>query len=224
MHLRRASLLAALFVAGAVACQAGPSPTVLTRTVTVTIPVPVADKAVSSAAIDVYAKRLKALGIGNFTVGAGDTMKFTMRVPVAIDVETVQAVLKRPGVFELVPWPADAQPPNPGDRVPATLQPLVDAWEFRSAVVSTDSMGQPALKITLGPVGKVAFATYTTAHIQGYVPLVLDGIVLAAPTILSPITDGVMIISGPEPFPIPLAALAAIIDAGPLPVAWTRQP
>lgn len=183
-----------------------------------------AAKAVIGMAADVFENRLTSLGVGNFTVSTGDTMNFTMQVPVAIDTKTVQAVLLGHGVFELVPWATGEQPPNPGDRVAATLRPLVDATEFKSAVASTDSTGGHVLKITLGPVGKQAFAIYTTGHIQGYVPLVLDGIVLAAPTIQSPITGGELLITGPDVFPIPVAAIVAMINAGPLPAAWTAQP
>jgi preprotein translocase subunit SecD len=217
------SLLALLLVAGA-ACQASPEPTAAMRTMTVTIPVPIADKTVSIAAVDVFSKRLKALGVGNFTVSTGNTMKFVMLVPLTFDGTLVDAVLRRNGTFELVPWPADMQPPNSGDRIPATTEPIVDSTEFKSAVATTDSTGNPALLITLGPIGTEAFATYTTGHVMSWVPLVMDGVVLVAPTISSPITDGKVLITGPEAFPIPLTAIIAIIDSGPLPDAWTAQP
>ena len=71
-------------------------------------------------------------------------------------------------------------------------------------------------------------ATYTTEHPGGYLPLVLDGIVLTAPIIQSPITDGVIRLTGPfpgvDPESIPIAALAAIITSGPLPAGWTAPP
>lgn len=194
------------------------------RTMTVTIPVPVADKSVIDAAGDVFAKRLKALGITTFTVSTGASMRFVMVVPLTFDGQLVDAVLQRPGAFELVPWPPDKQPPNSGDLIPATTEPIVDSTEFKSAVARTDSNGKPALLITLGPIGKEAFATYTTGHVMSWVPLVMDGVVLVAPTISSPITDGKVLITGPDAFPIPLTAIIAIIDSGPLPQAWTTQP
>jgi preprotein translocase subunit SecD len=218
-------LLAILFVAGLAACEASPEPTTPTRAMTVTIPVPVADKAVIDAAEAVFTRRLNALGITNVTVTAGEAMTFTLAVPLSFANKLVDEVLRRPGVFQFVPWPADEQPPNPGDRVPATVQPLVDATELTSAAATTDSMGQPALQIIFGTVGAEAFATYTTDHILGYAPLVLDGIVLVAPSIGSPITGGELLITFPtgEGPALPLAAIVAIIDAGPLPDAWTAQ-
>lgn len=217
------SLLALLVVAGA-ACQASPEPTAAVRTMTVTIPVPTADKAVIDAAGDVFAKRLKAIGIGFFTVDTGDVMKFTMLVPLTFDATLVDAVLRRPGVFEFMRWPAGAEGPAQGDRVPATIEPLFDSTDIKSAVISTDSSGQPAIKITLDASGTEALATYTREHINGYAPLVLDGFVLVAAVILSPITGGELLITGPDQDPVPLAALAAILASGPLPAAWTAQP
>jgi hypothetical protein len=50
---------------------------------------------------------------------------------------------------------------------------------------------------------------------------VLDGIVLTAPIINGPIAGGVLRVTGPaDEFPIPLAAIAAMIASGPVPEAW----
>jgi preprotein translocase subunit SecD len=190
--------------------------------VTVTIPVHVADKAIVSDAVGVFSKRLKALGIGNFTVTTGDTMRFVILVPLTFDSNLVDAVLKRPGVIEFVPCPE--QPPAPGDRLDVTAEPIVGGAEISSAVMFTDSTGHSAVKITLGAVGTQAMATYTAAHISGCLPLLLDGTVLTDPFIQAPITGGELLITGPDTGEIPMAALTAIISAGPLPEAWTRQP
>lgn len=210
-------------------CGPAPSPTVATRAMTVTIPVPQAGKPVIDAASEVLSDRLRSLGIGNFTVSTGDAMTFTMAVPLTVDTETVEAVLRRPGVIQFVPWPADRQLPAPGAVVPAGLQPLFDdPSQFMSVAVIADDSGQPAIDITFGAVGREAIATYTTAHIGGTLPLVLDGIVLTAPIIQSPIIDGVIRLTGPDPgvdpTSIPLAALAAILASGPLPAGWTAPP
>ena len=219
--IRRRFLAVLLVAALAVGCQAEPSPTVGTRTLTVTIAIPVAEKAVVDAAEGVFSKRLKALGITQFTVTTGDSMRFTMQVPSAIEDEVVDAVLHRAGLFQFVPWPA-GQTPAPDDPVPAGLQPLFDdPTEFQSAAVHTDSAGQEFVEFTFGPIGKEAIATYTTQHIGSTLPIVLDGIVLSAPIIQSPITGGVLRLTGPDDeFPIPLAAIAAMIASGPLPAAW----
>lgn len=215
------ALLAILLVSVVPACAAPPEPTPATRTITVKMPVPVADKAVIDAAREVFAKRLKALGIVNFTMTVGATMEFALQVPLTFDGQLVDAVLKRPGVVALVSWPPNGDSPAPGDTVPATVETIVAAGEFTSAVASSDATGQPAVRITLGAAGAAAFATYTAAHIGGYAPLVLDGTILTAPIIQSAINGGDLLITGPDPLPIPVAALAAIMASGPLPDAWT---
>jgi preprotein translocase subunit SecD len=225
------NLVVGLFlIATAVAgCGPEPSPTVATRAMTITIPVPPAGKAVVGAAEEVFADRLRTLGIGNFTVNTGDAMTFRMAVPLTVDTATVEAVLRRPGVIQFVPWPADSGAPAPDTVVPAGLQPLFDdPSQFRSASITADDSGQPALDITFGAIGREAIATYTTEHVGGYLPLVLDGIVLTAPIIQSPITDGVIRLTAPfpaiDPESIPLVALAALITSGPLPAGWTAPP
>jgi preprotein translocase subunit SecD len=225
--MRLHALVLGILVVSGAACQASPEPTAATRTITVTIPVPVRDKVVSIAAADVFSKRLKALGVGNFTVSTGDTMRFVMLVPLTFDSKLVDEVLHRPGDFEFIPWPPDAAPPAAGDAVPATAMPLFDtAAGIVSGEVSTDSSGIQALAIKLSPVGSEAIGTFTTQHVGGYLPLILDGRVLAAPIINSPITAGDLriVFVTTEPPEIPLASLAAMMTSGPLPDAWTAQP
>jgi len=189
---------------------------------TVTIPIPVAGRAVVDAADKVFAKRLKALGITKALVATtDDSMQYSMQVPITIDDEVIDAVLHRAGLFQFVPWPAGQDGPAPGDPVPAALPALFDdPTEFQSAEVITDSAGQPGVDFTLGQVGREAIATYTTQHIGSTLPFVLDGFVLTAPIINGPIADGVIRLTGPDPSPVPLAAIVAMIASGPLPAAW----
>ncbi len=193
-----------------------------------TLPVPVADKSVTLAAIDIFSTRLKALGIGTFTVSTGETMKLTLTVPDSVDQGAIDAVLRTPGVLEFVPWPANGNQPAQGVLVPDALEPLFDfAEEVISADVRTDSSGQPAIDIKFGAAGAEALGSYTTQHVGVPLPIALDGKVLTAPFIQSPITDGEILITGPtvpDSSDIPLEALAAIIASGPLPAEWRHLP
>ena len=220
--MSRGSLAFLLVAAIALGCQAEPSPTVPTRLMTVTIPIPVAGRASVDAADKVIAKRLKALGITKALVAiTDDSMRYSMQVPLEIDDAVIDAFLHRVGLFQFVPWP-DGQTPAPGDPVPAGLQPLFDdPTEFLSAVARTDSQGQAGVDFTLGRVAREAIATYTTQHLGSTLPFALDGFVLTAPIINGPIADGALRLTGPDDeFPIPLAAMAAMIASGPLPAAW----
>ena len=192
---------------------------------TVTLTVPVADKAVISAAEDVFAKRLTAIGIADFAITTGAVMTFSLSVPATFDSAILDAVLHRVGLVEFVPWPADSQPANPEDPVPADYVPLFDgAGGVGAAEVTADSTGLQGVDITLSAAASEAIAAYTRLHVGGQLPLVLDGFVLTAPTIVSPITDGVIRLTAPDPLPIPLLALAAMITSGPLPAGWGGQP
>ena len=192
---------------------------------TVSITVPVADKAVISAAEDVFAERLTALGITNFTITTGALMTFSMSVPATFDAGIVDEVLHRVGLVEFIPWPEGAQPPDPEVRVPADYVPLFDAaGGVGEAEVTTDSSGVQGVDVTLNAVASEAVAAYTTLHVGGQLPLVIDGFVLTAPIINSPITDGWIRLTAPDPAPIPLLALAAMITSGPLPAEWGGQP
>jgi preprotein translocase subunit SecD len=193
----------------------------------VTLPVPVADKAVIDAAAAVFETRLKALGVTDYTTSVGDTMEFVLNVPLTFDGKLIDAVLKRPGVFEFVPWPANEVDPSEGGLVPAAATPLFDgAAGITSAQVVTDSSGTPALNIKLSSAGSQAIAAFTTQHFGEFMVLALDGRVLAAPIVSSPITGGDLRITFPtaEPPEIPLAAIAAMMTSGPLPEAWSTQP
>jgi hypothetical protein len=220
-HRRVAVLLLALIAVG---CQAEPSPTARMRTMTVTIAIPVPARGFNREAEAVFSERLTALGIREFgvsTVSTDDSMRWTIQVPIAIDDETIEAVLHRAGLFQFVPWPAGHEGPAPGDAVPAGLQPLFDdPTPFESAAVTADSAGQPAVDLTLDTVAREAIATYTRKHIGSTLPFVLDGFVLTAPIINGRIAGGVLRLTGPLPAPISLAAIVAMIASGPLPAAW----
>lgn len=194
---------------------------------TVTLPVPVADKAVIDAAGEVFSQRLKALGIPNFTMSVGDTMDFVLVVPLTFDGKLVDAVLHRRGAFEFMTWPAHEPDPSGGGPVPVSATPLFDGADgIISAEVAGANVGVPAVTIKLSSDASAALAAFTTQHIGEYLVLALDGRVLAAPIVSSPITRGDLQMTFPttEPLPIPLAAIAAMMTSGPLPEAWTAQP
>lgn len=174
------------------------------------------DKSDVSAAMDVLEARLRTLGIGNFSGAAGDSIVFTLPSAGLPDRRVLDDVLHRPGVVALLPWPADGPAPIEGDAVPAGARSLIDpATGIRSADV-VDANGTRAVKVVLEPEAAASVAEYTSLHVQGYMPLALDGRILIAPTIQGPITGGELLIElaadGPDP-----SALAAILDSGPLP-------
>jgi len=68
---------------------------------------------------------------------------------------------------------------------------------LQTAVVNRNTQtGQFIISFTLKPEGTKIFGDYTTAHVNDTLGIVLDGVVVSAPTINSPITTGSGIIEG----------------------------
>lgn len=209
-------------------CATSPSPSPSATATTIVLPLPVREKAIAEQAETVFSNRLKALGIGNFTASIGDDMRFTFVMPRSVDPADVTAVLHTAGVVEWLAWPGGTQIPNVGDPLPSGVLPLFDtASEIRSVTVtSTPTNGRPAgVEVTFGPAATQALSTYTTMHVNEPMPLALDGKIVAVPIIMSPITEGDLLItpagSGSEPGSLSAAALGAILRSGPLPSGWS---
>ncbi len=206
--------------------HATPSATPAPGMTTVSLPVPVQEKAIVEQAEMVFANRLKALGIGTFTASAGNDLRFTFLIPPSVDPADVDAVLHTAGRIEWLAWPDGAPTPNVGDPVPQGVLPLFDAASQITSVKLTTghtSPQVPEVELTFGPVATEALATYTTSHIGQPLPLALDGRILTAPIILSPLTGGDVIITTPSvpDAGLSAAALAAILKSGPVPSGWT---
>ena len=189
-------------------------------------------KSVTDQAVGVLSTRLRALGVANFTITAGDTI--TVSVPASADQGAVRAVLTTTGEVSFVPLPAatygsstggrGTQPlPNPGDTLDPTLAPLLGSIDIASAHATTDTSGSPAIDLRFTPQGTRLFADWSTTHVGQYFAVVLDGTVLMAPYVKSPITDGTgMIALGQGGLPAPVSAIVAILESGPLPAAWRQ--
>lgn len=190
-------------------------------------------KSVTDQAIQILSARLRALGVANFTIAAGDTI--TVSVPASADQGAVRAALTTTGEVSFVPLPAatygtstggGTKPvPNPGETLDPTLAPLLGSAEIASAQATTDASGNPAVDLRFTPQGTRLFADWSTAHAGDFFAVALDGAVLMAPYVKTPITDGTgMIALGQGGLPAPVSAIVAIIESGPLPDAWRQGP
>ena len=68
--------------------------------------------------------------------------------------------------------------------------------EFKSAFVEQDNSGNYQVPFILTPDGTKIFAAYTTNNVGHYLGIVIDKVVITAPQVNSPITNGNGIISG----------------------------
>jgi preprotein translocase subunit SecD len=177
-------------------------------------------KAETDEAVAVLTARLDALGVGNFSISAGDDI--TVELDEQADLAKVQPAVQTPGVIEFSPQPGDEALPQIGEQV-SGQESLWTGDEVESASASTDSQGAATLTVHLTAAGKTALATWSAAHVGDYLVIVLDGRVVAVARVEAPIPGGTLDITSPTGFRIPPESLAAILASGPLPEGW-RQP
>jgi preprotein translocase subunit SecD len=190
---------------------------------TISVAVPTTDKATIEAAVTVFAKRLTALGVENFSTAVGDAITFTLCLPKPSDELLVRAVLDNPGVVQFLAWSSGRPTPTNGTAAPTGLTLVFDGSQIVSATTGISPDGQPAIDIKLGPDGARHLADFSSAHVGDVMLFILDGKVLAGPIIASPLTDGTFeLITAATA--LPDAALAAILASGPLPSGWGSQP
>jgi hypothetical protein len=207
----------------------GPSPSPSGPTERTFIVVPpgsdVLPKPESIVAGDVLSGRLRALGVGTFSMGGGYGMTFTLPAGGPSD-NAIRTVLAAPGVVEFIQIPGAATDITAGQSLPATLPVLFGSEGVARVRDATDQNGNPAVAIELTPAAAQLLAEYSTNHIQEQLAIVLDGRVVSAPVIQSPIIGGtVQVTNASSTSGLTLdAAVRAILIGGPLPEPWRGAP
>ena len=77
-----------------------------------------------------------------------------------------------------------------GAALPNPDPPIVDGSHVVSVVRGTGSDGSPVDTITFDPAGTKVFGDWTSQHVGDKVVVLANGIVAAAPTVMSAIPDG----------------------------------
>ena len=91
-------------------------------------------------------------------------------------------------------------PVPPGDEIPVAgqqldLRPLIRNDGFAQASVG-ESDGRQTLQFAFTPEAAAVLGAHSSDHVGEVIAIVVDGIVVAAPIIQSPILDGGMVIEG----------------------------
>jgi preprotein translocase subunit SecD len=217
--LRCASAVLAVLAVVSCGTTVPPSPPPDTTELTVSIPIHTTDKAVIDAAVEVMSKRLRALGVGNFSSSAGTNLTFTVDLDGTVDRAAIDAVLRTPGVVSFVGW-TTADPPRAGDPAPQGVRPLFDTAGQIMSASNDETADASTVVLTLAADGAAALATFTSNHVGDYLVIVLDGKVLESPVVMSAIRDGRLALSFPTGLALPPEALAAVMASGPLPAGW----
>jgi hypothetical protein len=203
---------------------AGPSPSPsspIERTFIVLPASPeVPSKAESTVAGNVLMARLRALGVGTFTMGGGYGMTFILPASGPAD-DLIRAVLAAPGSVRFIPIPSGDPTVVAGQTLPPTGAELFGSEGVASIKDGTDQNGNPALDVELTPAGERTFADWTPQHVGEQLAIVLDGRVVSAPIILAPIRGTIQISNESSSAGVTLdAATRAILMGGILPHGW----
>lgn len=176
--------------------------------------------------------RLVQGGFERATVTPAGSDRIAIDLPPGANVSIARSLVEAPGVLEIVPLPKDrygtfttpgpASVPEPGETIATDLVPLLGSSAFVSSSferidVTASGNGSPAIRFKLTATGASLFAAYTTDHVGEFMALTLDGVVLGAPYLASPITDGAGEIAG-DFSAAEVEGWLAILRSGPLPV------
>jgi preprotein translocase subunit SecD len=245
--------LALLLIAALAACQANGTPTPSAAPTSVPAPSPtalgsnparvVAFRLVAPAgtnltpddltvAVDIAAARLAVLDPGAIA-SAVPPDRVEIRVPPGPDGDKLAELAGRTGRIEVVPLPreryGDVADPGPllaveGEPLPTTERVLFANEGFLSGAMTVDATGNPAVEGTLTAAAAGLFSRYTTERVNEFFALVVDGTVVVAPSINSPISGPRFVIAGGLASRETLPQLAAILASGPHPIPLERMP
>ena len=170
---------------------------------------PAGDKTPTLADVEVVKqiieRRVNATGVSEPVVVTSGTDRIVVEVPGISDTTAIRKLVGQTGRLDFVPLPVDKYgtrlSPGPmqataGQALPSSEPPLFSGDQVASSNVATDQQGSRVVAFTLKSDGATAFGTYTTAHVNEFFAIVLDGIVVSAPSINEPITGGSGQISG----------------------------
>jgi len=155
---------------------------------------------------DIVERRVNATGVSEPLVQTQGSDRIVVEIPGVSDPDSIRKLIGSTGRLDFVPLPTDRfgtnTAPGPeaasaGQPLPgAALPPLFSGDQVSSANPGTDSSSGRAVQFALKDEGSRLFADYTTKNVGNFFAIVLDGTVVSAPFIQSPITGGSGIITG----------------------------
>jgi preprotein translocase subunit SecD len=150
-------------------------------------------------------RRVNATGVAEPVVVTSGTDRIVVEVPGVSDTAAIRRLVGQTGELDFVPLPRTTYgtegAPGPqlataGQPLPTQETPLFGGDQVSAANVATDQNGARVVSFSLKEEGARLFGDYTTQHVGEFFAIVLDGAVISAPSIQSPITGGTGQISG----------------------------
>jgi preprotein translocase subunit SecD len=154
---------------------------------------------------NIIERRVNSTGVAEPVVQTQGSDRVVVELPGVTDADAIRKLVGQTGRLDFVPLPvADygtSTAPGPkqaveGQPLPTNALPLFSGDQIESSNPTTDSTGARAVGFTLKGTGAKLFGDYTTAHVNEFFAIVLDGTVISAPRIQSAITGGQGIITG----------------------------
>ncbi len=105
-------------------------------------------------------------------------------------------VSQPPSTPEATATPEPSVTETPAEAAPTVYHTVMTGTELTDVAVGTDQLNQAVVNFVLSDEGKDIFAEYTTSHVGQYLGIVLDKVVISAPSVNEPITEGSGTISG----------------------------
>jgi preprotein translocase subunit SecD len=165
--------------------------------------------------------RVNFLGVSEATIqtaSVGDKKSVIVELPGITDVNEAVGIIGKTAQLEF--WELNTNNTNTStENVAMGWKPTeLNGSHLKKAEVKFDQQtGEPEVAIEFNDQGKKLFADITKRNLQKPLAIVLDNVIMSAPTVQTAIEDGQAVITGK--FTIPEAKnLANILNAGALPV------
>ncbi len=153
---------------------------------------------------DIIERRVNSIGVSEPQVVTQGSDRVVVELPGESDENAIEQLVGQTGLLEFIPLPpakygtasttttggptgVTQGEPLPNDP---TLIPLFGGSAVTSASAATDQNGLPVVAFDLSSDAASKFATYTTNNVGNFFAIVLDGTVVSAPSIQSPIPGG----------------------------------
>ncbi|HLB44801.1 MAG TPA: protein translocase subunit SecD [Candidatus Limnocylindrales bacterium] len=164
--------------------------------------------------------RINQYGVAEPIVQTQGSDRIVVEIPGVTNEQDVRSLIGSTGRLDFVEVPpARNNDVVDGQPIPADLRVVFAGDQIDTAAAGFNQIGERAVNFTLKPEGARLFAQYTTQHVNERFAIVLDGTVISAPNIRSPITGGQGEISGGFQTQADVNRLVTVLQYGALPNA-----
>jgi protein-export membrane protein SecD len=163
------------------------------------------DAAAMGTIKQIVENRINTTGVVEPVIQTQGTDRIVVELPGVNHPDPIRKLLGQTGRLDFVPLPPErygsGSAPGPnvatqGQPLPTEETALFSGDQVDQAFASQDSNGARAVGFRLKSEGGKLFGDYTTANVNNFFAIVLDGSVVSAPVIQSAITGGEGIITG----------------------------